>query len=184
MITLLSKWGTPNRTCALVLAGTLISANAHACYAPSAGQTMTPDELIAQATDVSVARVIRAIPLPAAAPGERVPVEYQFDVDQRILGPDTQRFSVIVVGKPESKRREQLSRDHSDSAFWKPGGGSLTYDNDCVMRPDFTVGEYYLVFRKGSPTWRSFEHIETARGRPDPNDKWLTYVEDQLKGRQ
>jgi hypothetical protein len=60
----------------------------------------------------------------------------------------------------------------------------LYNDPDCVLRPDFTVGEMYLVFRGTPLTWRSFEHIESVRGRPNPGDRWLSYVREKLGGRE
>ena len=44
-------------------------------------------------------------------------------------------------------------------------------------------GESYVVLRGESATWRSFEHIETVRGRPNPNDKWLSYVMEKFGSR-
>lgn len=144
-------------------------------------QVVTPEQQIAIATDVSVARVIRATPSPIPASGGRPSVEYEFEVQERILGPDEPRF--IVIGARGETRPEPRSTDHSDEEFWERGGGRLYNDSDCVLRPNFTVGEYYLVFHGKPLTWRSFEHIESIRGRPDPEDKWLSYVKSRL-GRQ
>lgn len=151
------------------------------CYAPPREQVVTPDEQIALATDVSVAKVIQATPSHALALGARPSVEYEFEVQQRILGSIEQRF-VLIGGKGETRARPP-SRDHSDEAFWQRGGGRLHNDSDRVLRPDFILGENYLVFRGKPPTWRSFEHIETLRGRTNPDDKWLSYVKAKLEGR-
>jgi hypothetical protein len=67
---------------------------------------------------------------------------------KRILGPDDKRF--ILVGGNDPTRSGPSSGNHSDNAFWEHNGGRLYHGLDCVLRPDFIVGEYYLVFR-GKP---------------------------------
>lgn len=169
------------RSCAMLL-GVLASPLSHACYAPPREQVVTPEELLALATDVSVARVVRATPSPVPAFGGRPSVEYEFEVQQRILGPDVPGF--VLIGAKGETRPAPSSSDHSDKAFWERGGARLYNDPDCVLRPNFVVGEHYLVFRGKPATWRSFEHIETVRGRPNPDDKWLSWVVERLKGHQ
>ena len=182
MITLFSSFGRARLSGITVLLGALLSPPSHACFAPPREQLASPDELIALATDVSVAKVVRATPAPVPAFGGRRSVDYEFEVQQRILGPDETRF--ILAGAKGPTRSNPAASDHSGKAFWEPGGGRLHNDSDCSLRPDFIVGELYLVFRDKPATWRSFEHIETVRGRPDPDDKWLSYVKDKLEGRQ
>jgi hypothetical protein len=92
--------------------------------------------------------------------------------------------SFILVGARGQTRSTPSSDDHSDAAFWQRGGGRLYNDGDCLLRPDFTVGETYLVFRNAPATWRSFEHIATVQDHPDPNDKWLVYVKENLAIRE
>jgi hypothetical protein len=167
--------------CATLLLGMLVSPASHACYAPPREQLVSPDAQIALATDVSLAKVVRATPLRASAFG-RPPVEYEFEVHERILGPDEQRF--ILIGAKGPTRISPSSGDHGGKAFWESGGGRLHNDSDCILKPDFTVGEYYLVFRGKPATWRSFEHIATVRGRPDPDDPWLSYVKEKLEARR
>lgn len=131
------------------------------------------------AADVSVAKVVRATPSPPIG-FARPAVEYEFEVQQRILGFPQQRFT--LVGAEGETRPGPASSNHSDAAFWQRGGGRLYNDGDCILRPDFTVGEMYLVFRHARATWRSFEHITTVQGRPNPDDKWLVYVKENLAG--
>lgn len=182
VITLLSTSGRLTFTCATLLLGILVSPNSSACRAPPRAQVVTPEEQIARATDVSVAKVVRATPLPGPVPGMRPSIEYEFEVQERILGPDDKRF--ILIGAKGLTRPGPSSGNHSDKTFWEHGGGRLYNDPDCVLRPDFVVGEHYLVFRDKPATWRSFEHIETVRGRPDSDDKWLSYVKEKLEGRR
>lgn len=182
MSTLFSPFCRARLAGVTLLLGTLVSPLSHACFAPPREQVVSPDELIALATDVSVARVVRATPSPVPAFGGRRSVEYEFEVQQRILGPAETRF--ILAGAKGPTRSGPATSGHGDKAFWERGGGRLHNDSDCALRPDFIVGELYLVFRDKPATWRSFEHIETMRGRPDPDDKWFSYVKEKLTGRQ
>lgn len=104
----------------------------HACYAPPREQVATPQEQIALAIDVSVAKVVRASPSPGLAFGGRPSIEYEFEVQQRMLGSNEPRF-VLLGAKGETRTRPSTS-DHSDSAFWQRGGGRLYNDSDCVLR--------------------------------------------------
>lgn len=109
-------------------------------------------------------------------------MEYEFEVQERLLGLGVQRF--VLVGANGETRPDSSSSNHSDDAFWQRGGGRLYNDQDCVLRPNFLVGETYLIFRGKPATWRSFEHIETVRGKPDTDDKWLSYVREKLESRR
>ncbi|MEM8513888.1 hypothetical protein RCH14_003224 [Massilia sp. MP_M2] len=160
----------------------MVSAPAQACRVPPVAQVVSPEQQIAMATDVSVARVTEAIPSPLWSGGGRQLVDYTFEVQQRILGLPEQGFT--ISGARGMTRPPPSSVDHSDDAFWERGGGRLYNDADCVLRPDFIVGESYLIFRGKPATWRSFEHIATVRGRPDADDKWLSYVMEKLSDSQ
>jgi len=177
--TMASGW--MKRSCVILGFGVAMIPDSQACRAPPREQVVTPEELVAKAADVSVARVIRATPSTAPNGGGRPTVEYEFEVVQRILGPDEARFTLI--GAKGETRMQQPASDHGDEGFWQRGGGRLYNDSDCVLRPNFAVGESYLIFRDKPATWRSFEHIETVRGRPNPDDKWLTYVVEKLGSR-
>ncbi len=169
-------------TYAVLVLGVMASPASWACRAPPREQVVTPQELMEKASDVSLARVVRATRLPGPTGGGRPSVEYEFEVQQRILGPDDRRFTLI--GAQGQTRPKPASADHSDEAFWQHGGGRLYNDMDCVLRPDFVVGESYLVFRGKPAVWRGFEHIETVHGRPNPDDKWLSYVVEKLGKRE
>ena len=177
-----SKTFLTSQLCAALLLGILASPSSRACRAPPREQMVTPEAQIAMATDVSVAKVVRAAPTSIPGGGGRLTVEYEFEVQERIQGFPAQQF--IVVGSAGETRSPPSSLDHSDEKFWERGGGRLYNDSDCELRRNFEVGEMYLVFRGKPATWRSFEHIETVRGRPNPNDKWLAYVKEQLEGRR
>jgi len=165
-----------------LLLGIFASPSSQACAIPPAEQVVTPEAQLTLATDVSVAKVVRATRTSPTGVRGRPTVEYEFEVQERLQGPPAQRFT--IVGAAGGTRSPPLSLDHTDEEFWKWGGGRLYNDSDCVLRPNFEVGEMYLVFRGKPATWRSFEHIETVRGRPNPDDKWLTYVKEQLESRR
>lgn len=179
MLSLTPGW--MKRACVALAVGAFAVLEAHACHAPPRAQNVTPEELVAMATDVSVAKVVRATPSAAWSGRGRQPVEYEFEVVQRILGPDEARF--VIAGAQGETRMTQAAGDHGDEGFWNRGGGRLYNDSDCVLRPNFTVGESYLIFRDKPATWRSFERIETVGGRPNPDDKWLSYVVEKLGSR-
>ena len=180
MSRLFPAFGLARHSGILLLLTALASPATQACRAPPRQQMVTPDEQIAMATDVSLARVVSVIPS-ATLGGWRPPVDYTFQVQERLLGPNEQRF--VLVGAQDETRPPPSSNDHSDEAFWQRGGGRLHNGPDCMLWPDFILGEYYLVFRGKNATWRSFEHIRTVDGQPDPNDKWLSYVKAKLEGR-
>jgi len=177
-MTILPLTAAMSRICAALLLCILASPSSHACAIPPFKQLVTPDEQIAMATEVSVAKVVRATPTPIPGGGGRQTVEYEFEVQERIQGTTAQRFT--IVGAAGGTRPPPSSTDHSDKLFWERGGGRLYNDSDCVLRPNFEVGEIYLVFHGEPATWRSFEHIETVRGRANPDDKWLAYVKEKL----
>lgn len=156
--------------------------SSHACRVPPREQVLTPDEQIEMAVDVSVAKVIRSSTSFPSYGSERHAVTYEFVVQEHIVGADEPRF--IIIGTDEETRDKPRSSDHSDREFWERGGGRLYNGADCVLRPNFKVGEFYLVFRGSPAAWRSFEHIEAVDGKPNPDDKWLSYVKGKLAFRK
>lgn len=178
----LLKPSAAKRLCTVVLLNAIGIPFADACRMPPLTQVVTPEQQIAIAADVSVAKVIRATPSSIPASGGRPSVEYEFAVQERISGAADTRFT--LVGASGETRPGPASSDHGDDAFWERGGGRLYNDSDCVLRPNFTLGETYLVFRGSPPTWRSFEHIASIGGRPNPDDRWLAYVKAKLGAAQ
>jgi len=143
-----------------------------ACYAPPQEQLMSVDEQIAAARDVSLATVVRATP---TMDGQ---TEYEFQVQKRIFGPDTNSFTLRSTARPPSLLYEESSFDkHQSEEFWMRGGGRLFSNAGCNIEPAFVVGHSYLAFVGQAVTRRSFERIAS------PDDKWLRYVENQLGGR-
>ena len=163
----------------LLLMMTLGIGSAEACRRAPEEQLMNPDRQLAFARDVSVARVVSALPV-----GDDT-VEYRFVVLKRLAGPALESFTLHgIASDPRFDSARSEAADHDGLAFWARGGGRVMNDPACVVRPWFTLGEAYLVILDKPHTRRSFEHIATVDGRFDAKDKWLTYVEGRLAGRE
>lgn len=186
-----------------------------ACRAPPQG--MSAQQQLASATDVSLARVVRATPwTPARRPADiatlieatlapvweqeppelkRVhwaqgaprprgphPVEYEFVVEKRLLGPDTSGFTILGTSAHEDRNAYLPEADFREAAFWAAGGGRLKLRAaSCYLSPSFVIGERYLIFQGQPIIARSFEHVATVNGQPDPDDRWLKFVEETLR---
>jgi hypothetical protein len=157
----------------LLLAAMLACGSAWSCYVPPDSVRISADRHLAQARDVSVARVASATAL-----GDGT-FRFDFEVVKRLTGPDHQTFSVRGV---ESSVPVDVAPagDHSDRRFLQSGGGRLHNDPDCIIRPSFVVGKSYLAFLGQPVTHLSFEEIPLVDGQPDPTDFWLRYVEFRL----
>jgi hypothetical protein len=168
-----------NRTMPLVggLLLALAAPASQACYSPPASQLIAPDEQVHQALDVALGQVISATPLDAEQ------VEYRFLVLDQLTGPARKVFTVI--GRSADRYGKDTSfNSHTDFAFWARGGGRTWNGSDCIIHPDFVLGNSYLVFLGAAPTWRSFEKIDMIGGSVDQDDKWLVYIKDRLRQRQ
>lgn len=152
---------------------------AHACRVPDRHQTMSIDDQLAVARDVSVAKVVQATEMGLGS------VKYDFVVLKRLAGPYHHRFTIVGRGWPV-EQGTVYSRDHSDDRFWEHGGGRMGGDeNFCWITPRFDVGQAYLVFFDKPYTRRSFERIELEPGSERlSEDRWLAFVEDKLRRRQ
>jgi hypothetical protein len=148
-----------------------------ACYSPPASQLIAPDEQVHQALDVALGQVISATPLNAEQ------VEYRFLVLDQLTGPARKVFTVIG-SSGDRHGKDSTFNGHADFAFWARGGGRTMNGSDCVIHPDFVVGNSYLVFLGAAPTWRSFEKIDMVGGSVEQDDKWLAYVKDRLHQRR
>lgn len=150
---------------------------AHACPYRLPSMEMPPDQQLAAAREVSVARVVQASALGVNK------VMYEFVVIKRLLGPYRERFTITS----DSSAADDVvhSYDHSDERFWKQGGGRLSGpSNWCYIEPRFDVGQTYLVFHDKPYSYRSFERINfTPLREPHTDDKWYAYVEQALRAR-
>lgn len=150
------------------------SQSAWACYAPPREQFIGVDQLIADANDIAVVRVLSATP----TDGGRV--NYRFLVQQRLAGADRTYFS-LVAGRGSGVAKDTSFDNHADPVFWAAGGGRLMTSSDCRLYPAFVVGASYLLFGEKLETHRSAEKIETMGRSFNHEDKWLKYVEAALE---
>jgi hypothetical protein len=166
----------PSRLRGLALVLFLLGAHdCRACHKAPDALLIGVDELIGSSTDVSVAKVVRAIPRDYGV------TTYEFVVKRRLAGWNQESFTMI--GADDVRMHKDTSFDHHQAAaFWERGGGRLINGADCAIHPTFVVGENYLVFRDRPLTWRSAEKIETVDEQLDLQDKWLRYVEAKLRG--
>jgi hypothetical protein len=90
-----------------------------------------------------------------------------------------------VIGRGTDRYdKDSTFNGHAEFVFWARGGGRTMNGSDCIIHPDFVLGNSYLVFLGAAPTWRSFEKIDMIGGSVDQDDKWLVYVKDRLRQRQ
>jgi hypothetical protein len=148
-----------------------------ACRMTPAGQLIDVDRQIGLATNVAIGQVVSATPL------DGQDVEYRFLLLERLAGEPGNVFT--IMGQSGSPGAEKTTfNDHADFSFWARGGGRLMNGADCVIHPTFAIGGSYLVFLGSPSTRRSFEKIRMAGGSVHQDDRWLTYVRQQLAKRQ
>lgn len=167
-------------------------------------QRLSAQEQVAAATDVTLARVVRALPRPTAAPrrpgdapawlatyeglasldgaqhAASYPVEYTFEVEQRWRGPARQTFTLTGTSAPTTLLDPGPAANQGRAEFWEHGGGRFARQFSCKIDPWFIVGERYLVFVGEPVIARSYEHVATIEGRANPDDKWLRYIDAAL----
>jgi len=164
------------RTACVALLALCGAATVGACPYPDPGKLVTPEQLVDGARDVTVARVEQATATNVSE------VRYDFVVLERLAGPVRERFSITAQSHPADEVLR--SYDHSDEAFWQPGGGRLNGEGSrCWVTPRFDVGQTYLVFQDQRPTFRSFERILVQPRGPISIDKWYTWVVERLRTR-
>lgn len=86
MIASISKFCLVKPSYIILLVGTLVSSVSHACRVPPREQVIIPDEKIALATDVTLAKVVQATLSPIPNSRGRPSAEYKFEVQGRLLG--------------------------------------------------------------------------------------------------
>lgn len=147
---------------------------AEACRAPPRHQLVDVAEQIRTAKEVAVGQVISAIPIGGQD------VQYTLITLESLAGHPGMVFTVTG----DARGNDTTFNDHSDFTFWARGGGRVSNDSNCDIRPDFVVGSSYLVFLGTSFTHRSVEKIEMVNGAVKAEDRWLAYVKQQLAQRQ
>jgi len=163
------------KSCLVAVLAMAVFGSAHACRTRQIGMDPSPEDLVASAREVYVARVVQATET------EGGKVDYEFAVVKRLAGPFRTRFS--ISSNTAAADDIVASPDHSDKRFWEAGGGRLGGDSNwCYITLRFDVGISYLVFLDRPNTYRSTERINVFPGRePITDDKWYQYVEERLR---
>lgn len=152
----------------------LIATESLACFAPPAEQTASTEAMIKRTSNIVLAKVIGA-----DVAHDSIEVEYTFHTVKTIKGQAEATFKII--GRPLAQGWMSNFNHHSDEKFWNSSIGRHTYDSDCKIYPRFAVGATFLVFLDTPYHNKSFEYIVRTRGNSETKDKWLQYVEKQVK---
>lgn len=150
-----------------------VAQNAPACVKTPAEQTSPPDQLIARTPNIVLARAVRA-----DAGSDRWHVLYTFKVERTLKGKVKAAFQIL--GEP-LRGGVSMYRfgEHADAAFWADEGGREGHDTACEIRPDFAVGNTYLIFLDSPYHSKGFEEILFTGEDGREKDKWLQYVEER-----
>lgn len=151
----------------------LASAPSWACRAAPLQQLMGVNEQLALASDVAVAQVVSVTPL------ANKHVEYRFLVLQHLAGAQHDGF-VLRAWNGGYRLGNSTFDHHAEAAFWQRGGGRAMNGSDCVIHPEFVLGDSYLMFLGSPATRRSYEKIEVINGVVHEGDQWLAFVKQGL----
>jgi hypothetical protein len=151
----------------------LLSADCVACRVAPREQLISTDALVANSSNVVLAKVIKT------TPDDNGEIRYFFTVVKRFSG-DEQADMQIMGHATTFTAPNQTFGDHFDDAFWHEGGGRVSSDTDCKIHPSFVLGRTYLIFLDQTYTKRSFELIRNTQGDAKTKDKWLQFVEQRL----
>lgn len=150
---------------------------ARACLVTPFEQTTSPDELIARTKSIVLARAVRA-----DAGSTRWHVLYTFKVERTLKGEPRTAFQIL--GEPlMGELSVHRFNEHNDDAFWEASGGRESHDTACEIRPEFAVGNTYLIFLDPPYHTKGFEEILFTGEDGREKDKWLRYVEARVPRR-
>ena len=156
-----------------LLFGLLGATSALACYVPPVEQRVPPKELIARSKNIVLAQAIKAEIL-----GGRE-ILYTFKKIRSLAGRQEATFTLKSYVAPWEEPNTTFNH-HSDPEFWEQGGRSPN-DVDCKIHPSFSVGSKYLLFLDQPYHIKSFELIIRTDGDKKMQDKWLQFVEENVK---
>ena len=156
----------------------VLKSSASACFSTPAEQIVSPEALVARTKQIVLARVVKA-----EADFKTSDVTYSFVVDQTVKGENPKIFT--IVGASLFYPEDLTTFDyHRSERFWKQDAGRCQHDTDCVIHPAFAVGDTYLIFVDGPYHRKSFERIVMLGKEADTRDKWLVWVENNVKAQQ
>lgn len=152
----------------------LATQEALACVMTPSEQETPPDELIARTGNIFLARAVRA-----DAASDRWHVLYTFKVERTLKGKPQAAFQIL--GEPLfGEMSVHRFNEHTDAAFWDDQGGREYHDTSCKIRPEFAVGNTYLIFLDKPYHNKSFEQILFTGEDGRQKDQWLRYVEERV----
>jgi len=156
-----------------LLFGLLGATSALACYVPPVEQRVSPKELIARSKNIVLAQAIKA-----EIVGDQE-ILYTFKKIRSLAGRQEATFTLRSYISPWEEPNTTFNH-HSAPEFWEQGGRSPN-DVDCKIHPSFSVGSKYLLFLDQPYHIKSFELIIRTDGDKKMQDKWLQFVEENVK---
>jgi hypothetical protein len=107
-------------------------------------------------------------------------VIYTFKTIEALKGAPQKTFT--ISGFPMMWEGELTDFDHhNNKEFWKNFGGRSDHDTDCEIHPSFSVGATFLIFLEPPYHKKSFELVIRTHGDKQTRDKWLSWVEAQIR---
>ncbi len=167
---------------------------AFACYVTPPEQIAPIDELISRTNNIVVARVIEAKLTSYRSFPEYHVVDYKFENVESLKGQVDKTFNILGSNtspykkqtafvkpldnnvKMFSKKWFEQTEYHNDETFWKSDIGRVSHEPTCNIRPDFLVGQTYLIFLDKPYHQKSFELMPQGLS----TDKWYEYVKNKV----
>lgn len=157
----------------LCIAGTV---TAWACFTTPAEQIVPAKELIDRTKTIVLVQVVKAELLGQ----DTLDVRYFFREIQSLKGDAPETFYMDGVSVVYSNPLDHFEH-HYDYGFWEDRGGRSWHNEACVINPSFAVGGIFLIFLEKPFHRKSFELIIRTHGGVGERDKWLSWVEEQIK---
>jgi hypothetical protein len=157
-----------------LLVGALLISDALACYLPPPEQYVPPKELIKRTRNIVLAEVTKAEVV------KDFEVLYTFKTLEVLSGAVAETF--LFRGHPAIWDGDTSNFNHHfDPLFWENMAGRTPNYTDCQIYPGFSVGGTYLLFLDKPYHIKSFELIIRIHGDRSIKDKWLQYVQANVK---
>jgi hypothetical protein len=157
-----------------LLFGALLVSDGLACVLPPPEQYVPSKELIKRTRHIVLAEVTKA-----EVVGDDE-VLYTFKRIEVLSGAVADTFQ--FRGRPAIWGGDTDNFDHHfDPSFWKNNRGRTPNYEDCLIHPGFSVGGTYLLFIDKPYHVKSFELIIRIYGDNSTKDKWLQYVQANVR---
>jgi len=154
------------RTTGLIVAlMSVLSLEAHACFAPPQQSTESHDALVSRTSRIVLVELV------SASGGMSWWKTYEFSVFEALKGEFEPVFSVVLPSPYLASDDDYLQ--HSDPAFWQMMESRAVVGADCLVHASFEVGATYLLFLDAPYHIHGFERIKGE------DDQWLAWVRAQ-----